>query len=116
MHVVLWRVRLEGGAVLWPECGSLRDGVVHIEDGEIPTVGFLQFIADSSGRPIVVDARYRGCLESTIVISGEIERADSRFVLAILRTSGLELSRSQPGDMWFLGHTPSYHSVDWAGE
>lgn len=116
MHLALWRARLEGGAVLWPRPGSLRDGRADVESGEIATVDFLQCIADWSGRPIAIDADHRACLESTIHIAVDIEGADSKTVLGFLRTCGIQLSRSPPGDVWFLQHTPSYHQLDWVGE
>jgi hypothetical protein len=102
MHLAAWRARVGGGVVVWPQPGSVRGGVVDISAGDIAVLDFLQFIADSSSDLIVLEAAERRCLQAEITIAADMFGADSKTILAILHTNGIDLVQGQPGCIWSL--------------
>ena len=102
MQVFSCKVRIEGGAVLWPRTSSEGrfQGDIDVTAGDIAVRGFLQAIADWSDRLVIIEAADRRCLDVDITIAADMVNVNPGIVRSILRTHGIVLVHELRGSVW----------------
>ena len=85
--VELWRIRLAGGVVILPAAGSRPGALVDIHAGDIDVGDIVRFIADSTGRAIIVEADLRQCLRSTITMATRMDDVTAAIAMQILEAN-----------------------------
>jgi hypothetical protein len=99
----LWRIRLAGDRVIVPAPGSRPGETVGIEPGDIVVEDILRFIADSTGRAIIVEAGMRECLRSTITMATRMDDVTAAIAMRILEANRFAfVDRGFPGGFWEL--------------
>jgi hypothetical protein len=92
-RLLLW---VRGGVLIMPTPGSYRKGEnVDIDAGNIEVVDLLRFIAGSTGKPIIVYAPQRQCLNEKITVSARMNDVSASAALMILTGSGFEAKEAR---------------------
>jgi hypothetical protein len=107
-RVIVWRARMRGAAVVWPRPKASHRERMDIQ-GSMALEDLLQVVADSSGRPIVVEGCDRECIRREVIIS--VHNLEPSMVLSLLKGYNLELSRESAGRVWSL-HFIDYGLID----
>jgi hypothetical protein len=88
-------LRLTGNVVILPNPGVRIGEAVDIDAGDIEVARVLRFIANSTGRAIIVTAPLRECLSNTITVASRMNDVSSEVGLAILRANRFEVRYSR---------------------
>jgi hypothetical protein len=77
---------------------GLAGRTVGVEPGDIAVREFLRFLADFTGRPVVLDAGLAHALDNTILIVQAMDQVDGDMTLRILEASGFTVRSTTPGE------------------
>jgi hypothetical protein len=112
VHAAMWRTRLSGGTVVWPGPATPRGGTLEILE-ENDALVLLQFISDSSGDPMAIEAADCELLSSKIPWEGGEWRADLDSVRELLIRHGIAVSREKASGSW-RARTFARNEVIWS--
>jgi hypothetical protein len=82
-HVHYWT----GTSPLLPRSEEYRGELVDISCGEIEALEFLQFLADYSGRPVVLDSTVGQSVRRKIIVAAPMRDVTAEVVEAILEAN-----------------------------